>query len=46
MYQWQFTDGGEWTDFKPSSNIEIEMMYCDVSNTDCQVKFGYVINRL
>jgi hypothetical protein len=37
MYQWQFTDGGEWTDFKPSSNIEIEMMYCDVSNTDCQV---------
>ena len=22
MYQWQFADGGEWTDFKPSSNIE------------------------
>jgi len=43
MYQWQFTDGSEWTDFKPSSNIEIEMMYCDVNNTDCHVKFGYVI---
>ena len=46
MYQWQFADGGEWTDFKPFSNIEIEMMYCDVNNTDCHVKFGYVIYRL
>jgi hypothetical protein len=32
MYQWQFTDGGEWTDFKPSSNIEIEMMYVDITH--------------
>ncbi|VDI14794.1 poly [ADP-ribose] polymerase 7/11/12/13 [Mytilus galloprovincialis] len=41
MYQWQFKDTrGEWTDYRPASNVEIEQKYCDVYNVDCSIQFG------
>lgn len=44
MYQWQFKDTrGEWTDYRPASNVEIEQKYCDVHNVDCSIQFGYVL---
>ena len=44
IYQWQWKAGSdfEWNDFGEEENIQLEKNFCQVENTECYLKMGYL----